>query len=89
MSGATCGGPLANVPRDFRHEVRDKATAAVESADCSYGFTLPARYAAEASGRGEEPAIQASLLRDVVANPFQPMVFKSCWRTPQVLELAQ
>jgi hypothetical protein len=73
----------------FGGEVRDKAAAAVETADCGYGPTVPAGYAAEVSGRSEDPAAQASLLRDIVGNPFRPVSFDPSWRTPRVLELAR
>lgn len=70
-------------------EIIDKAAAAVEAADCCHGPTVPAGYAAKASGRPHEPAVQASLLRDVIGNPLRPIIFDRSWRTPQVLELAQ
>jgi hypothetical protein len=67
----------------------DKAAAAVETADCCFGPTVPAIYAAEASARPDEPALQASLLRDVVGNPFRSATLDPSWRTPAVLKVAQ
>jgi hypothetical protein len=32
---------------------------------------------------------QAALLRDIVGNPFQPVVFNPAWRTPDVMSIAQ
>src|SRR5262249_59113145 len=81
---------VGKVARDaVNREVVDRAAAAVEAADCSYGPTVPAAYAAEASGRTDEPAAQAALLRDVVGNPLRPVTFDPSWRTPRVLRLAQ
>jgi hypothetical protein len=35
------------------------------------------------------PAIVASLVRDVFGNPFRPATCDPAWRTPDVLDLAQ
>jgi hypothetical protein len=70
-------------------EIMDKAASAVAMADCRYDATLPATYAAEASNQPDERAAQASLLRDVLGNPFRPANFNRSWRTADVLELAR
>jgi hypothetical protein len=44
--------------------------------------------AAESAGVGEA-AVQATLLRDVIGNPFRPLLLDLAWRTPTVLALAQ
>jgi hypothetical protein len=78
------------VARDaVSREIRDLAAAAVEAADCSCGPTLTSRHAAEASGSTEEPAAQASLLREVLGNPFRPVTVNPAWRTSIVTGLAR
>ncbi len=70
-------------------EIVNEAAAAVAMADCTYDAIIPAEFAAHASGRPHEAAVQASLLRDVTGNPFRPVQFDAIWRTPSVVQLAQ
>jgi hypothetical protein len=73
----------------WTYEAHDSAAAAAATAGCDYGPSTPAEYAAEACGRTDEPAVQASLLRDMVGNPSRPVRTNPSWLTPKVVKLAQ
>ena len=48
-----------------------------------------ARQFAQSSGKYPPNAVKADLLRDLFANPFRTVTFKTAWRTPAVVSLAQ
>jgi hypothetical protein len=58
-------------------------------ADCTYDATVPAKFAARACGQPHEAAEQASLLRDVVGNPFRLVPLDPMCLTPSVVQLAR
>jgi hypothetical protein len=45
--------------------------------------------AAEIAARGPEMQTQASLLRDIIGNPFCPVALNPAWLTPNVTALAR
>src|SRR5262245_8515074 len=71
--------------RDAVSTAEGAATVVAEAADLPRGVEhLPAYQALQA----QEAAAQCDLLRDLLGNPFRPVVFDLRWRTADVLGVA-
>jgi hypothetical protein len=79
-------GPIASFPvtRALRAAGLPDPLLAANRAACELVFA-----AAPASDLAGARAAQASILRDIVGNPFQPAVFDPRWRTADVTALAR
>jgi hypothetical protein len=70
------------------HGNPDRAVAAAATVGSESDAITPAVFAAEASGRPDEAAAQAALLRDIVGNPFRTVEVQPSWMTPAVRQTA-